>query len=135
MGHKFTDINQIRDFVFAGNAVFTIRSATSGNHWTFKIQRDKKDPNMNWVRLLVAADQYEYLGYIKNNQYRFTNKSCRAAEHQSHQVIRYILDCLRANKLHPKLDFFHEGKCGRCGRPLTDPISIERGLGPTCASK
>ena len=22
--------------------------------------------------------------------------------------------------------------CARCGRPLTDPISIERGLGPVC---
>lgn len=25
--------------------------------------------------------------------------------------------------------------CGICGLPLTDPVSIERGIGPTCANK
>jgi hypothetical protein len=29
----------------------------------------------------------------------------------------------------------HCGRCGRCGHPLTDPVSIARGLGPTCATK
>ena len=30
-------------------------------------------------------------------------------------------------------DTKHSGSCGRCGRELTDPESIKRGLGPTCA--
>lgn len=30
----------------------------------------------------------------------------------------------------------HEiGDCGLCGRTLTDPVSIERGIGPVCAGK
>lgn len=29
----------------------------------------------------------------------------------------------------------HAGRCGACGRELTDPESIARGLGPTCATK
>jgi hypothetical protein len=28
----------------------------------------------------------------------------------------------------------HAGKCGRCGRKLTVPQSIETGIGPECAS-
>lgn len=27
------------------------------------------------------------------------------------------------------------GRCGICGRELTDPVSIERGIGPICADK
>jgi hypothetical protein len=27
------------------------------------------------------------------------------------------------------------GRCKRCGRPLTDPASIERGVGPDCAAR
>ena len=27
---------------------------------------------------------------------------------------------------------FHEGKCCRCGLPLTNPLSISRGLGDDC---
>jgi hypothetical protein len=29
--------------------------------------------------------------------------------------------------------FRHEGKCGRCGRELTHPESIDTGIGPDCA--
>jgi hypothetical protein len=34
-----------------------------------------------------------------------------------------------------QVEMYHMGACGRCGRPLTDPESIQRGLGPICASK
>jgi hypothetical protein len=28
-----------------------------------------------------------------------------------------------------------KGRCKRCGRLVTDPVSIERGLGPECVKK
>ncbi len=28
-----------------------------------------------------------------------------------------------------------EGRCERCGRRLTDPVSVERGVGPDCARR
>lgn len=33
------------------------------------------------------------------------------------------------------VQFWHEGRCGRCGRRLTVPGSIEIGFGPDCASE
>lgn len=30
------------------------------------------------------------------------------------------------------VEIWHEGKCGRCGRQLTVPESIESGFGPEC---
>jgi hypothetical protein len=30
------------------------------------------------------------------------------------------------------LEVWHEGRCGRCGRALTVPESVERGIGPEC---
>jgi hypothetical protein len=30
---------------------------------------------------------------------------------------------------------WHEGRCGRCGRRLTVPESIESGYGPECIGK
>lgn len=32
-------------------------------------------------------------------------------------------------------DFQEESYCGKCGRQLTDPVSIERGIGPECYGK
>lgn len=34
-----------------------------------------------------------------------------------------------------KVEVWHEGSCGRCGRKLTVPESIANGLGPECAEK
>ena len=28
-----------------------------------------------------------------------------------------------------------DGRCRRCGRALTDPVSVERGVGPECLSR
>ena len=33
------------------------------------------------------------------------------------------------------IEIWHEGSCGACGRPLTDPESIAIGLGPICRGK
>jgi len=33
----------------------------------------------------------------------------------------------------PDIEVWHSGECSRCGRKLTDPTSIEGGLGPVCA--
>lgn len=32
-------------------------------------------------------------------------------------------------------DIAKKGKCARCGRALSDPVSIRRGFGPTCYKK
>lgn len=41
--------------------------------------------------------------------------------------VAYALDAL------DRVEVWHEGSCGRCGRKLTVPSSIETGLGPECA--
>lgn len=38
-------------------------------------------------------------------------------------------------ELPPNYGMFHAGRCGRCGRLLTTPESIESGLGPDCITK
>lgn len=35
----------------------------------------------------------------------------------------------------PECEVWHEGRCGRCGRKLTVPESIETGIGPDCAKR
>jgi hypothetical protein len=42
---------------------------------------------------------------------------------------------LEKHPLPGSVDVLHSGRCGRCGRTLTTPDSIERGLGPECAHK
>lgn len=44
------------------------------------------------------------------------------------QVLRYIT----TGELHEQMTLQVEEYCGRCARPLNDPESIRRGLGPEC---
>lgn len=46
-----------------------------------------------------------------------------------------FLDVLQTGSLPEALTFQHSGRCGRCGRKLTVPSSIQTGLGPECAEK
>lgn len=138
MDYKMTDTFDIYNFLYAGKATFTVKSLTSGNHWTFKARR-KKDDTTIFISLLCGADDYQYLGYLKLNvektyDYKTSKKSCRGLDNVAHIVIKTLINYIDRGELHPKFEFYHEGVCGRCGKSLTDPESIKRGLGPTCAT-
>ena len=47
----------------------------------------------------------------------------------------YMLRYAKAEKAAPNLRVWHHGACGRCGRELTVPGSIRRGIGPQCYGK
>lgn len=40
---------------------------------------------------------------------------------------------MKENNLPQKMAVYHSGRCGSCGRELTTPESIRRGLGKKCA--
>lgn len=132
--YRLTDAATIKSFLYAGRAVFTVRSETSGDHWTFKVTC-KKEGEPYFVSLLCGGD-FLYLGFMpKAGRYLTSAKSCRKRTHVAHSVMEFLLKELERGSLHSKFSFFHEGKCAKCGKPLTNPESIERGFGPGCWAK
>lgn len=140
--NRMESIENITNFVFAGKSIFTIQSARTGARHTFQV-RHKKDSDMYFVSLLTGSnndEDYEYLCFIREHyngryQYGTSKKSCRKDNHPAHAMIKYLAKLIETQEMHPQFEFYHEGKCARCGKTLTDPISIERGLGPTCVQK
>lgn len=132
---------KIRSFMFAGNATFTIRSTKTGTRFTYKIrvaETEAAKPDTWFVSLLRGQDNesdYAYMGIVRNRcEFRHTNKSRVTAEAQSAKAFQYLFDTVvLRDHLPSTLEIWHEGRCGRCGRKLTVPESIERGLGPDCA--
>lgn len=136
------DPRDIRNFIVSGRAVFTIVSKSSGTRFTYRV---RKGEGVFFCSVLTSPDAYSYIGIIpawgenelpQFNRYRATAKSKISETAPSQKAFRWLM-----GKLHKDLagiqqaEFWHEGKCGRCSRPLTDPESILRGLGPTCAGK
>ena len=129
--------DQIRTFLQGGKATFTLESMKTGTYYTFRAI--KKLPDMIWISLLVAPDEYEYLGpsYIYGNGMTYERTKKSPNNPKMHMVMEFFISRLSNNKDFEKnyLVFRHEGRCCVCNRPLTTPKSIDSGIGPVCAEK
>jgi len=135
-----TDAGDVYQYITGGRGAFTLLSLTTGTRFTYKISTTK-NRHPFFVSLLTRPDNetgYEYLGTIFNTDgtlvYRSTPKSRIAAGAQSNKAISWFLTAINKGVMPEQVAFFHEGRCGRCGRKLTTPESIKRGLGPHCAN-
>ena len=129
-------------FLLAGNAVFTLRSRKTGARYTYRVSH-KKGGDVSFVSLLVGSDNtrdYAYMGMLPDDKPTALRgvgkgKSCSSADAHSARAFQYLLDSIVKGSIPDALEVWHEGRCGRCGRKLTVPESIETGLGPECADK
>lgn len=132
----FKNSQDAKEYIFAGNATITLRSKKTDAHFTYKI-RKSEDGKLFFVRLLVSPDEYQYLGCIFDNKrhaIHLSAKSCAGQTAPSVKAINYTLELIAdRGSLGDFLEIRHEGSCGRCGRQLTHPESIDRGIGPECA--
>jgi len=76
-----TNIEDIKNFVFGGNATITLESTKTGKHFTFKVRVAKKDDDTDpfFVSVLNGPDNYanySYVGIINSERdsFRLTQK-------------------------------------------------------------
>jgi hypothetical protein len=127
------------DFIFAGNSLFTVLNKSTGNRFTFKVKAAKKteeDKNdIHFVRVLTSPEHYEFIGTTFDKKYSHSKKTRITAEAQSVRVFTWLVTQLINGTLPESVEIWHEGRCGKCGRVLTVPNSIEWGIGPECAKR
>lgn len=128
------------------NAIFTLEK--DDIHRTYMVNKPKNG-DIVFVRLLTGKDNsdfhhYTYIGLLIDEPYL----SFKAKKQQNWgldtdkvSVSVYLMNTLVDNLLrNPKFEeslphFYHEGKCSKCGKKLTVPASIERGMGAICAKE
>ena len=134
---KQLSADKIKQFALAGNATITLQNGHTGNYFTYKITKHKEN-DVYFVRLLHGPDNendYQYVGcYYSDTEYFHPCKTWKEKLifnwPPALRAIKYFFD--RIDNIPDNLLVYHEGKCGKCGRKLTTPESIERGLGPEC---
>jgi hypothetical protein len=144
---QMIDTATVRDFVLAGNATFTLLNSRNGVHHTYRVESSKRE-NMWFVSGLTGPDNdsdYTYLGcvFLDDADGTYVARPTRGSKvdvaSPLFRGIAWLAE--RLNSEGPiggktgVIEFYHAGRCGRCGRTLTTPESIEKGLGPICAAK
>src|SRR5580658_5026755 len=138
-----------KDWILAGESIFTIEIPASANvdkpHYTFKVQKVEASdrwPEAFFTKLLTGCDNensYTYVGKMNpaTGQTKTTGKSTKFEGTYPLRLLNRTLARVWANENeafeNAGYHVHHEGKCGRCGRTLTVPESIETGYGPECS--
>jgi hypothetical protein len=133
-------------FLFAGKSEFIVKN-NKGESYIFSIKRGKarskfeSAEHMYYVKCCRDGNSGEYngryMGYF--NTRSTTNQGFRAGhkgldEHtKAFKVLKWAVSQVVNEKELPEgYSIEHTGKCGACGKRLTDDWSKEIGLGPTC---
>lgn len=148
MHGRLTSAEDAKSYILAGNAIFTLRSAKTQTRYTYKVRkRDDRDGRgaIWFVSVMFGPDNegdFSYMGIITERPanlierfaYRRTAKSA-IVESDPRQVgwAWFFRHLVERNAIPAQLECWHEGRCGKCGRKLTVPESVEKGLGPECS--
>jgi hypothetical protein len=134
-----TDPAAIRRFVTAGRSRITLSSRRTGARYTYRVTKPQ-DGDGFFVSLLAGPDNegdFVYLGMLSAGVFRLTKASKMGVVAPPVAAFRYFCERVLPDggAVPDALEVRHEGRCGRCGRALTVPESIDTGIGPECAGK
>lgn len=119
-----------------------MRSVESGTRYTFKVDEAPQKaggrrPQAYFVGVLNGPDNladYIYIGTIfQRTRFCVTEKSKMKPSSPPCMAFGWSFKQFLSGKIPVSLEFWHAGRCARCGRVLTDDESIDTGFGPDCA--
>lgn len=117
------------NFILGGNAAFVLVNTQTDNRFAYKVAVSDKNPDLYYV---CAYHNHTYLGSISHGA-RFYPK--KGEEHNPLVIalewfMRYLVT--EPKRIPDYVFIYHMGTCCVCNRTLTDPTSVELGIGPEC---
>ena len=117
------------------NGFVTMTSHRTGEHRTFRVWTQKPDAKFmagkRLVGLLVGPDNesdYRSFGVLGDDGQIYLWK-----KHQGDKFYQWVaLALVHPERFTEKVAYSFDGRCRRCNRLLTDPVSVSEGIGPTC---
>jgi hypothetical protein len=129
-------------YIIGGHGKFTLVGQTT--RYTYRVGQTKDDDgNLSplFISVLTGPDNsndFQYLGYISLADL-LTLRSGKKGNpnHPAFVALAWWLRVYGKGNLAAlaKAEFWHEGTCCRCGRELTVPDSIAKGIGPVCEGR
>lgn len=132
---KFSSQSDAVQFIKGGNAYVTFRNKETQKRFTYRVKKHSKK-EIYFVSVLYGPDNgsdYVYIGCIFDSGVFNVTRGTRVSKDDVRvKGFTWVWNHLRSNTLPDVMEVWHEGRCGRCGRMLTVPESVESGFGPHC---
>ena len=157
MTRHFETVQSLTNYLFGGDgksgsapdrALLTM--AVGETHRTIRVVRAKDknggDPPRKWFASVLAPEgRWVYMGLFVDKGGRVphlvqTRKSGVSPQALSWRWLyrlmeRIALSQYPGDKIPETLNLAHDGHCSKCGRTLTNPLSLTTGIGPVCAGR
>ncbi len=136
--HGLVEPGYRKAYALSGKAILTLEGKSK--RFTYSVEiKDMGTENLgatHWVYLLRGPDNtsdFEFLGGIVDQHKRFyvSPKSRLSASSPATKAFAWFWTHIEDTQV----SVYHAGTCGRCGRLLTTPESVQRGLGPECSKR
>lgn len=140
--HKLSP-EAVPTFLLAGKALLTLSNTRTGSHHTYKIQAPGKTATERdlapvlFVSVLTGPENtshYTYIGILirQTGEFKLTAKSKLPADDKRVLGFQWLTRSMNRLDAFLHVECRHHNHCGKCGRVLTVPESIDTGLGPIC---
>lgn len=131
-------------YVTAGKAIVTVLNTKTDGRCTYKVQAagrtaaEQLAAEILFVSVLVGPENnshYKYIGIIirRSGEFKTTAKTKLPLDDARLQGFAWLLRNSHRLENFPHVEVRHHNNCGKCGRTLTVPASVDTGLGPVCA--
>ncbi len=136
---QLTD-NRAARMLSAGRVTVTFRSP-SGQHITILAKARGTNDAGKWIATPLAEAKVIFFEVPNDEGWndkvgKYTRSRGFVADANADDARAYcakqLLAYVTGQRTAPGLEIAEEERCGKCGRQLTDPVSIARGIGPEC---
>ena len=124
----------IMEYILGGKSEFTLVQEMEGRSpIQSKYRVTANDTGNLYFICIWDGKKYQYQGYFALRDRvikKAKNLSDAEVDVVSLKALAWVF--FHVDRLPECVHIYHNGKCSRCGRKLTDAESLRTGLGPTC---
>ena len=114
------------------NGTITVRRLSTDTHRTYRIRTEDWCDGKRVISIKTSSETYPWkaFGFVDEFGIKVWGK-CKA----SHTAHKEMLEQLEGHKAAGNVEVLTAGQCRVCNKKLTNPESIQSGIGPICAGK
>lgn len=115
------------------NGFYTLR-CPDGSHLTFRIQTKMTGERRRVISQLIGPENttdYESFGWVEDDGIHVWSRWQKTKRQEYARILVLLHEGCEADGY----ELLLSKRCFVCNRQLTDPVSIDLGVGPTCRSR